>query len=52
MIIDTLDNIDIYKGLSKDVYEGFKSIRSLYFQIFNIKYKKKTIQSLNTFLID
>jgi hypothetical protein len=31
MIIDTLDNIDIYKRLSKDVYEGFKSFRNLYF---------------------
>ena len=44
MIIDTLDNIDIYKRLSKDVYEGFKSFRNLYFQRFNIKYNKKVIQ--------
>ena len=40
MIIDTLDNIDIYKKLSKDICEEHKILKE---DNFNIKYKiKKT----------
>jgi len=28
MVIDKLDNIDIYKGLSNDIYEGLKFIKT------------------------